>query len=233
MATPHIAAEKGQIAKKVLFPGDPKRAEFIAKNFLKGISCYSTVRGMLGFTGKTESGEEISVQGSGMGQPSLAIYFNELADYYGIRQVIRVGSTGSLQKKIECREIILAMAACHDSNMNASLFPRDITFAPVADWNLLQSAYESAKKNGFPVRVGNIFATDTFYDPTNKWETLAEYNVLSIEMETAILYTLAAKKKVRALTILTVSDNLVTGERLTSKERETTFLDMFRLALSL
>jgi len=233
MATPHNAAEKGQIAKKVLFPGDPKRAEFIAENFLTDVFCYSTVRGMLGFTGKTPDGEEISVQGSGMGQPSLAIYFNELADVYGVKQVIRVGSTGSLQEGIACREIILAMGACHDSNMNAALFPRDVTFSPVADWNLLNLAYENAKKAGILVRVGNIFATDTFYDPTDKWKVLAEYNVLSIEMETAIFYTLAAKKNVQALTMLTVSDNLITGERLTSKEREETFLNMFKLALSL
>jgi purine-nucleoside phosphorylase len=233
MATPHNAAEKGQIARKVLFPGDPKRAEFIAKNFLTDVFCYSTVRGMLGFTGKTENGEEVSVQGSGMGQPSLAIYFNELADYYGVKQVIRVGSTGSLQKEIECREIILAMGACHDSNMNAALFPRDITFTPLADWDLLYRAYESAKKKGILVRVGNIFASDTFYDTTEKWRFLAQYNVLSIEMETAILYTLAVQKGVQALTILTVSDNLVTGERLTSLDREKTFIDMFRLALSL
>jgi purine-nucleoside phosphorylase len=229
----HIAAKKGEIASTVLLPGDPLRAKWIADNFLKNVTCYNTVRNMLGYTGKKNSGERISVQGSGMGMPTLGIYVNELIDTYKVKRIIRVGSAGSLQKEIGCRSIVLAMGSCSDSALNISRFPAGTIFCPTADWKLLRRAHEIAKKMNIKVIVGNNFASDKFYDPSDTWKEFAKYGVATIEMESAELYTLAAQKGIQALTILTVSNNLVTKEELTSKEREQTFSDMMKLALAI
>lgn len=228
----HINAKKGDIAETVYLPGDPLRAEWIAEEFLKDVVCYNTVRNMFGFTGTTSSGKRVSVQGSGMGMPSLSIYVNELIDSYDVKRIVRVGSAGALQKEIECRSVLLAMGSCSDSAMNIGRFPVGTTFAPIADWELLLKAYEVAKKNGVNVIVGNNFATDKFYN-SDAWKIFAQYGVISIEMETAELYTLAFQKRIKALSILTVSDNLVTGESLDARERETTFIEMLEVAFGL
>lgn len=230
----HINAKRCKIAKTVLLPGDPLRAKYIAKNFLKDIICYSTVRNMLGYTGKTLDGKrKISVQGSGMGMPSLSIYVNELINFYKVERIIRVGSAGSLKKEINCRTIILAMASCSDSAMNLERFPIGTTFTPIADWDLLIKAFKIAKTlNIKNLIVGNNFATDKFYG-SKSWPKFADYGVISIEMETAELYTLAAKNNIKALSILTISDNLVTKESLSFEEREKTFSDMIKIALRL
>lgn len=230
----HINAKKGEIAETVLLPGDPLRAKFIAEKFLTEVSCYNTVRNMLGFTGRTKSGKIVSVQGAGMGMPSLSIYVNELIDIYGVKRIIRVGSCGSLQAEIECRDIIIAMGSCSDSALNKHRF-HGLDFAPLADWKLLEEAHGIAKKLRIKIRVGNIFSTDKFYDDTElcPWKMFAKYGVLGIEMETAELYTLGAQKGVQALSILTVSDNLVIRKSLSAQDRETSFTSMMKIALAL
>ena len=230
----HIAAKAGQIAETVLLPGDPLRAKFIADNYLEKVTQYNTVRNMLGFTGYTLDGRKFSAQGSGMGMPSLAIYVNELIDNYQVKKIIRVGSCGSLQPEIKLQDIVLAMGACSDSALSARRFA-GLSFAPVADWDLLFQAYTVAEKTSTPVKVGNIFSTDKFYDDITPcaWEIFAKYKVLAIEMETAELYTLAVQKGIKALTILTVSDSLISKESLTAREREQTFTEMIELALHL
>ena len=189
---------------------------------------------MLGFTGRTPTGRRVSVQGSGMGQPSLSIYVNELADSYGAKTIIRVGSCGALQPDIKTREIILAVAASSETNANAREF-NGMTFAPVADWGLLHDAYHAAGRLGIPVRVGGIVAVELFYDNKKPegWKLWAEHGVLAVEMESAALYTLAAQKRFRALTILTVSDVLPTGEQVSANDRQSTFADMVRIALEI
>jgi len=230
----HIGTKgKREIAKTVLLPGDPLRAKYIAENFLTDVTCYTTIRNMLGYTGKTLDGKrKISVQGSGMGMPSLSIYVNELIKFYKVQNIIRVGSAGSLQKNVKTRSIVFAVTSCSDSGMNLERFPVGTTFAPMADWMLLIRANRAAKELGIKPIHGNNFATDKFYD-SDAWKKFSEYGVVSIEMETAELYTLAAKAGISALSILTISDNLVTGESLSSEDREKTFSDMVKIALTL
>ncbi len=230
----HIAAKPGQIAETVLLAGDPLRAKFIADNYLEKVTQYNTVRNMLGFTGYTLDNRKVSVQGSGMGMPSLAIYVNELIDSYKVKKIIRVGSCGSLQPEIKLQDIILAMGSCSDSALNVRRFV-GLSFAPLADWDLLWRAYQLAQQTSTLVRVGNIFATDKFYDDCSPsaWEIFAQYKVLAIEMETAELYTLAAQKNIQALSILTVSDSLVTKQSVSALEREQSFTEMIELALQL
>ena len=229
----HIGAKLGEVAETVLLPGDPLRAKFIAEKFLKNVTCYNTIRNMFGYTGTIiGTRKRVSVQGSGMGMPSLGIYVYELIKNYNVERIIRVGSAGSLQKEIGCRSIVLAQGSCTDSAMNNSRF-KGMTFAPLASWDLLFKAYEASKKMKIEVHVGNIFATDVFYDPTDAWKMFASYGVFAIEMESSELYTLAAAHKFQALSMLTISDNLVTGERLSSEERENTFEDMIRIALTI
>jgi len=229
----HISAKKGEVAQTVLLPGDPLRAKYVAENFLRDVTCYNTVRNMLGYTGRTLDGKKrVSVQGSGMGMPSLGIYVNELIDFYKVKRIVRIGSAGSLQKKIKCRTVVLVQGSCSDSNMNLSRFPIGTIYAPIADWKLLLRAYEVAKSMGIKVEVGNNFATDQFYG-SDAWKSFAKYGVKTIEMESAELYTLASQKNIQALSILTVSDHLVTGESLSSNEREKTFSDMVKIALEL
>lgn len=232
----HINAVLSDIAKTVLLPGDPLRAKFIADTFLEDVICYNTVRNMLGFTGTIKNtNRRVSVQGSGMGMASLSIYVNELLREYDVDRIIRVGSAGALQSEIKCHDIIIAQGACSDSGMSQKRFP-GITFAPLADWELLLRAHEVSKELGIKSFVGNVFSTDDYYDAKKTWGPLSDYNVLATEMETAELYTLAAKSrkpKVQALSLLTISNNLITCESLTSEEREKTFSDMMKIALAI
>lgn len=229
MGTPHLEAEKGDIAELVLLPGDPLRAKFIAENFLTNVKCYNTVRNMLGFTGLYE-GVKISVQGTGMGMPSLAIYVNELFKFYDIKKAIRIGTAGTMQKDIPLRSIVLAMSACTDSAINDQRFS-GLKFAPSASWDLLKKANDIAIKLGQKVAVGTIFSTDSFYDDAEHWKLFADYGALVVEMETAELYTLAAKYRREALAIFTVSDSMINGESTSPTEREQSFTAMMEIAL--
>ena len=226
----HIGAGAGEIAETVLMPGDPLRAKFVAENLLEGARLYNEVRGMLGFTG-TYKGKKVSVQGSGMGMPSLAIYAHELINDYGAKNLIRIGSCGSMQPEVGIRDIVLASSASTDSSMNRIRF-EGMDFAPCASFRLLKNAFDNSEKLGFEVKVGNILSTDTFYSEEKEgWKLWANYGVLAVEMESSALYTIAARFKAHALAILTVSDHLVTGDATTSEEREKTFTDMMKLGL--
>jgi purine-nucleoside phosphorylase len=228
----HIGAEKGQIADKVLLAGDPLRAKAIAERFLEDVFEYNNVRGMLGFTG-TYMGKKVSVQGSGMGIPSISIYAHELMNEYDVKTLIRVGTCGSLQEQVKIRDIVIAMGACTDSAINHHRFG-GMDYAPIADFNLLSQAVGLAKQAHLPVHVGNILSSDQFYhhDKEN-WKTWADYKVLAVEMESSALYTLAAHFGAKALTILTVSDHLISKEFASAEERQSSFMDMARLALDL
>lgn len=226
----HIGAKDGDIANTVLLPGDPLRAKYIAENFLEDSKCYNEVRGMYGFTG-TYKGKRISVQGTGMGVPSLSIYVNELIESYHVKNLIRIGTCGSMQPDINVRDVILAMSSSTDSAINKIRF-NGMDYAPTASFKLLKKAYDIATKKGIEVKVGNILTSDTFYhDDPDSWKLWAKFGVLAVEMETTGLYTLAAKYHVDALTILTVSDSLVTGHATTAEERQKTFTDMIEIAL--
>ena len=229
----HIGAQPGEIAPTVLLPGDPLRARWIAETFLDDARCYSEVRGMYGFTG-TWRGQAVSVQGSGMGQPSMAIYVNELFTDYDVQSIVRVGSCGAVTDDVGVRDIIIASGACTDSSMNRIAF-HGLDYAPVADFGLLRGAVEAAeaREGGSPFHVGLIFSSDSFY--AARPELLGEmvkYGVLAVEMEASGLYTLAAKHGRKALAICTVSDHIVTGEETTSQEREQTFGEMVEIALT-
>ncbi|MBU1428477.1 purine-nucleoside phosphorylase [bacterium] len=228
----HIGAKEGDIAGTVLLPGDPLRAKYIAENFLTDAICYNEVRGMHGYTG-TYKGKRISVQGTGMGIPSISIYISELITNYRAKNLIRIGSCGSMQADIKIRDVILAMSASTDSNINKIRFS-GMDYASTANFDLLKKAYDIALEKGISVKVGSVLTTDTFYhDDPNSWKHWANYGILAVEMETAVLYTLAAKFKVNALSILTVSDSLVTREETTSEERQKTFNQMVEVALEL
>ena len=228
----HIEAKKGEIAETVLLPGDPMRAKWIADFFLKDIVQYNDVRGMLGFTG-TYNGKKISVQGTGMGIPSTLIYATELITEYGVKNLIRVGSAGSYQKDVKIRNIVLAMAASTNSGLNTIRF-NGADFAPTASFKLFQKAIEVAKEKNILVKAGGILSSDEFYaDEFESYKKWADYGVLCVEMETSGLYTVAAKHNVNALSILTISDSLVTKERTTADEREQTFKEMIEIALEL
>jgi len=228
----HIGAKEGEIASTVLLPGDPLRAKYIAENFLTKITRYNEVRSMYGYTG-TYKGKRISVQGTGMGIPSISIYLNELITSYKAKNLIRIGSCGSMQADIKIRDVILAMSASTNSHINKIRF-NGMDYAPTADFNLLKKAYDIALEKNISVKIGSVLTSDTFYqDDPNSWKHWANYGVLAVEMETAALYTLAAKFKVKALSILTVSDSLVTREETTSEERQKTFNQMVEVALEL
>ncbi|WP_195572326.1 purine-nucleoside phosphorylase [Paenibacillus sp. 1001270B_150601_E10] len=226
----HIGAKQGDIADTILLPGDPLRAKYIAETYLEDISCYNEVRGMLGFTG-TYKGKRISVQGTGMGIPTTSIYVNELISEYGVKHLMRVGTCGAMQEHVHVRDVVLAQASCTDSSMNRHVF-KDYDFSPIASFPLLKTAYEKGTEKGLKLHVGNIFSSDMFYrDDKSVVGKMMEYGVLAVEMETTALYSLAAKFGVHALTILTVSDHLLTGEETTAAERQTTFNDMMEVAL--
>lgn len=228
----HLEAKKGEIAETVLMPGDPLRAKWIAETFLKDAICYNNVRGMLGYTG-TYNGKRISIQGSGMGIPSAMIYYHELINEFDVKNIIRVGSAGSFTKDVEVRDIVLAMSASTTSGINNTRFI-NADYAPTANFDLLVNATEYAKQKEIKIKAGNVLSADEFYeDNPEGYKLWAEYGVLCVEMEAAGLYTIAAKYKVKALAILTISDSLVTGEKTTSKERETSFNDMVEIALNI
>jgi len=226
----HIGAKKGDIAETVLLPGDPLRAKWIAETFLEDVFCYNEVRGMLGFTG-TYQGKRVSVQGTGMGIPSTLIYANELITEFGVQNMIRVGSAGSYQKEVKIRDIVLAMAGSTTSGINMQRF-HGASYAPTASFKLFKRVTAEAEKRGIPIKAGNVLSSDEFYtDNFNDYKHWADFGVLCVEMETAGMYTAAAKHNIHALSILTISDSLVTGEKTTASEREQTFKDMVYLAL--
>jgi len=226
----HIQAKQGEIAESILLPGDPLRAKWIAESFLEDAVCYNTVRGMLGFTG-TYKGKRVSVQGTGMGIPSTLIYCHELITNYGVKNLIRVGSAGSYQKNVNLRDIVIAMSASSTSGINNSRFVNS-DYAPTANFELFMKAALYAKENSIPIKAGNILSSDEFYeDDPETYKKWAEFGVLCVEMEAAGLYTIAAKHNVNALAILTISDSLVTGEHLSSGDREKSFKDMIAIAL--
>jgi purine-nucleoside phosphorylase len=223
----HIGAASGDIAPTVLMPGDPLRAKWIAETFLDDARCYSEIRGMYGFTG-TYEGRPVSVQGSGMGQPSFAIYGNELMREYDVQTIVRVGSCGALTEKLAVRDLVIASGACTDSSMNRIAF-EGLDYAPVADFPLLREAAAAAPE----AHVGLIFSSDSFYPARPELAArMVDYGVLAVEMEAASLYTLAAKYGVRALAICTVSDHIITGQETSSQEREQTFGRMVEVALT-
>lgn len=228
----HIGANKGDIAETILLPGDPLRAKWIAETFFENPFCFNEVRGMLGYTG-TYQGKRISVMGTGMGVPSISIYAHELITQFGVKNLIRVGSSGSYQEHIKIRDVVLAMAASSNSGVNELRFG-GADYAPTASFTLFQKAVEAAKDKKIAIKAGNVFTSDEFYaDDFESYKKWSKFGVLCVEMETAGLYTVAAKHNVNALTILTISDSLVTGEKTSSKERETTFKDMIEIALEL
>jgi purine-nucleoside phosphorylase len=227
----HIGAERGQIAERVLMPGDPLRAKWIAETFLTDATCYSTVRNMFGFTG-TYRGVPVSVQGSGMGIPSISIYAHELINDYGVTTLVRVGSCGALADSLQLRDVIAAIGASTDSAINRQRFDGMIDYAPVADFGLLRGAVDAAAGRDLDVKVGQVLSADVFYtDRPDLPERLAGYGVLAVEMEAAALYTLAAKFDARALALLTVSDHIVRGEALPAADRERSFSQMVEIAL--
>lgn len=227
----HISAKPGEIAPIVLMPGDPLRAKWIAETHLEDAKCYSTVRNMLGFTGRYR-GIDVSVQGSGMGMPSASIYYHELMSEYGAKTVIRVGSCGAITDELKLRDVVAASSSCTDSAMNRVRFGGLIDYAPTADFDLLRKAVDVAAARNVEMHVGQVMAADAFYtDRPDLFDKLALYGVLAVEMESAALYTIAARFRVRALTILTVSDHIKTDEQTGSHEREQTFGQMVEIAL--
>jgi purine-nucleoside phosphorylase len=226
----HIGAGKGEIAEVVLLPGDPLRAQFVAETYLKDAACHSRVRGMLGFTGLYK-GKRVSVQGTGMGVPSISIYAHELVAEYGVRRLIRIGTCGAMQEEIRLGDVILAQAAGTDSAVNRIRFAGG-DFAPAASFELLLAAFEAARSLGIRVRVGGILTSDTFYsDDPDSWKVWARYGVLAVEMESAELYTIAARHSAQALSVLTASDNLLTHATATAEQRQKGYTAMMEIAL--
>lgn len=230
MPTVHISANKGDIADTILLPGDPLRAKFIAENFLENVVCYNEVRGMYGFTGNYK-GKKVSVQGTGMGMPSIGIYTHELISHYGVKNLIRVGSCGSFQENVKVRDVILAIGASTNSRY-IHQYNLPGYYAPTASFELIEKAKKSAEKKEISVKVGNVLSSDIFYDDdADAWTKWAKMGILAVEMEAAALYMNAARLGANALAILTVSDSLVTGESTTSQEREKTLVDMIEVGL--
>ncbi|MBA98711.1 MAG: purine-nucleoside phosphorylase [Sulfitobacter sp.] len=228
--TIHIGANPGDIAQTVLMPGDPYRAKWAALNFLNDATLVNEVRGMLGYTG-TWNGNRVTIQGSGMGMPSLSIYANELITQYNAQTLIRIGSCGGMQPQVGIRDIIIAMTASTITSPSSGIL-REINFAPTADWSLLRAAVTAAEAKGSTTHIGGIYSSDVFYsERPDLDEQLTRHGILGVEMEAAELYTLAARHKRRALAILTVSDHLQTGEALPAEDRERSFGDMVEIAL--
>ena len=226
----HIDAPKGAIADVVLLPGDPLRAQYIAENFLDNAQRYNTVRNAFGFTGTFE-GRRVSVQATGMGIPSISIYVNELIQDYGVKTLIRVGTAGGMGENVKVRDVVLAQGSSTDSSIILNTFGAGLYFAPLADFNLLREAANLADTSAIRYHVGNVLGEDRFYNDEMDRQKLIDYEVLATEMETPALYLLAAKYHVHALSILTVSNHLVTGEETSAQERQTIFNDMIGLAL--
>ena len=228
--TPHNAAVEGQIAKTVLMPGDPLRAKLLADTYLENVEQFNTVRNMFGYTG-TYKGQPVSVMGSGMGMPSIGIYSYELFNFYGVDNILRIGSAGGLAPEVKLRDIVIGMSSSTDSNY-PSQYGMPGTIAPTADFGLLSKAVAGAEKLGYPVRVGNILASDVFYTVDNSLTKWASMDVLAVERESAALYLNAMYAHKHALTLLTISDLPLTGEALTAEERQTSFTQMMEVALS-
>jgi purine-nucleoside phosphorylase len=226
----HIAAAQGQIADKILLPGDPLRAKFIAENLLEDAERFNEVRNMFGYTGRYE-GVRVSVMGTGMGMPSLSIYVNELIRDYGVKRLIRVGTCGAMKAEVKLRDLIIAMSASTDSNVNKIRFA-GMDYAPTASFSLLRKAYEAAVESGLNPFVGQVLSSDSFYSENpEQWKLWARFGIIGVEMESAELYTLAAKYGVDALAILTVSDHIVSHEATSAQERQTQFKSMAQIAL--
>jgi purine-nucleoside phosphorylase len=227
----HIETKKGAIADSVLLPGDPMRAKWIAETFLEDPVCYNDVRGMLGYTGSF-AGKPISVQGTGMGIPSTLIYCNELIKDYGVKNLIRVGTAGSFQKEVKLKDVVFAMAASSTSGINKLRF-LNADYAPTANFELFMKATKYAESKNIDIKAGNVLSADQYYeDDFNAYKKWAEYGILCVEMETAGLYTIAAKYDVKALTILTILDSLVSGKQIGPTERENSFINMIDIALN-
>ncbi|WP_163100889.1 purine-nucleoside phosphorylase [Peribacillus alkalitolerans] len=225
----HIGAKPGDIAETVLLPGDPLRAKYIAETFLEEPKLYNEVRNMFGYTG-TYKGKKVSVQGTGMGVPSISIYINELISSYDVKKLIRVGTCGAIQKDVNVRDVILAMTSSTDSQINRLTFG-GVDYAPTADFDLLKKAYDAGVAKGLNLKVGSVFTADSFYNDNADFEKWAKYKILAVEMETSALYTIAAKFDVQALSVLTVSDHILTGEETSAEERQMTFNEMIEVAL--
>lgn len=225
----HINAQKGDIAPRILLPGDPLRAKFIAENFLENAKCYNEVRGMLGFTG-TYKGIPVSVQGTGMGQPSLSIYVTELFKDFDVQTAIRIGTCGAVSENLQLKDTIIVNSACSDSSLINQRFG-SLHFAPTSDFSIVKKADSIAENMGIRYAVGSVASSDLFYDKNDNWKKWAEYGVLGIEMESAELFTLAAEYKRKAAAIMTVSDHILLGGATTAEERQKTFTNMMKLAL--
>jgi purine-nucleoside phosphorylase len=227
----HIGAKNGDIAETVLLPGDPLRAKWIAETYLDEPVCYNKVRGMLGFTG-TYKGKRVSAQGTGMGIPSALIYCNELIRDYGVKNLIRVGSAGSYQPDVKLRDIVIAMAASSTSGINNQRVIHS-NYAPTANFDLFMKVILYANENNISIKAGNVLSSDEFYeDNYDSYKKWSDYGVLCVDMESSGLYTVAAKHKVKALTILTISDSLITKEKISAEDRENSFHTMIDLALN-
>ena len=229
--TPHIGAKYGEIADTVIMAGDPLRAKMMAERYLENPVLYNQVRGMLGYTG-TYNGKRISVQGHGMGIPSIAIYTYELFNFYDVKTIIRVGSAGSMNKDLHIGDLVFAMGACTNSSY-ADQFELRGTFAPIADFDLLRAGVEEAEKRRFRYKVGNVYSSDTFYDANPTSKKWMEMGVLAVEMEAPALYMNAARAGAKALCLCTISDSLITGEETTAEERQNNFIHMMDVAFAI
>jgi purine-nucleoside phosphorylase len=232
MTTPHIEAAAGDIASTVLMPGDPLRAKHIAETFLQDARCVNQVRNMYAYTG-TYQGKPVSVMGSGMGIPSMSIYATELVKFYDVKRIVRIGSCGGLPRDVKVRDVVIAMGASTDSAVNRNRL-QGMDFAAMASFQLMEGAVKAAREKQIPVHVGNVFTSDLFYNPNSElFDTLEKYGILAVEMEAAGLYGVAAEYGIEALSILTVSDHIRTGESLSAELRQTSFNDMVEIALGL
>jgi len=232
MRSIHLEARVGDIAETVLLPGDPLRAKFVAENYLTEVVCYNKVRNMFGFTGLYK-GQRVSIQGTGMGMGSAGIYIHELINTYQCRNLVRVGTCGSIQEDLDLGQVLLVTGASGDSDANTVLF-KNQHFAPTASFQLLIRAYETARELNIGLHPGTVFSTNTFYDlEPNRWDVWKKHGILGIDMETEILYTMACRFGVNALSLLTVSDNILTGSASSQEEREKTFNQMMEVALGL
>lgn len=229
--TPHNNAKPGDIAKTVLMPGDPLRAQVLAEKYLTNAVQYNSVRGMMGFTGLYK-GKPVSVQGSGMGMPSIGIYSYELFNFYGVENIIRIGSAGAIDPELHIGDIAIGMGACTDSNY-ASQYNLPGTFAPIASFELVKKAVQLSEELGFPYKVGNILSSDVFYDDSNSLKSWQKMGVLAVEMEAAALFMNAARAGKKALCLCTISDCPFTGEKTTAEERQNKFTMMMEVALGL
>ncbi|MCE7595166.1 purine-nucleoside phosphorylase [Vibrio fluvialis] len=230
MATPHINAQPGDFADTVLMPGDPLRAKFIAETYLEDVKQLCDVRNMFGYTG-TYKGKKVSVMGHGMGIPSCSIYVHELIAEYGVKNIIRIGSCGAVRDDVKLMDVVIGMGASTDSKVNRIRFSGH-DFAAIADYDLLETAVNQARAHNVPVKVGNVFSADLFYTPEPEiFEKMKNLGILGVDMEAAGIYGVAADLGARALTILTVSDHILRGEKLSSEDRQKSFHDMMQVAL--